>query len=135
MRITLIVIRLVLAAMFVVAGAAKLRDRQGARQAVGDFGVPSVLVGFGAVALPLVELLVAVAIVFDPTSRLGAAGASVLLAVFIAAIVRVIRQGRVVACHCFGSVHSATVGPKTIMRNGVAAALAVYVAISPLARF
>ncbi len=135
MRITLIVIRLALAAMFLVAGAAKLRDRQGARQAVGDFGVPSVFVGFSAVALPLVELLVAVALVLDPTSRLGAAGAAALLAVFIAATVRVISQGRVVACHCFGSVHSAIVGPKTIMRNGVAAALAVYVAISPLARF
>jgi uncharacterized membrane protein YphA (DoxX/SURF4 family) len=55
--------RLVLAAVFCVAGIAKLVDRRSAAQSVGEFGVPRVLVGPLALALPLGELAVAIALV------------------------------------------------------------------------
>ena len=133
MRFVLVAIRLSLAAMFLVAAVGKLRDRSGSQQAVADFGVPARYASSGAVALPIGELLITVGLLLDPTSRLGALAAALLLAVFVVAIVRVIGMGEAVECHCFGSVHSSAVGPRTIMRNGFAAALAVYVAISPVA--
>ena len=51
-----LVARVLLAAVFAVAGAAKLRDRPGTRQAVVDFGAPERLAGPLAVLLPLAEL-------------------------------------------------------------------------------
>ena len=47
MNAALLIARLLLALVFTVAGAAKLADRQGSRQAIVDFGVPS------AIAAPL----------------------------------------------------------------------------------
>jgi uncharacterized membrane protein YphA (DoxX/SURF4 family) len=49
---------LLLAVVFVAAGAAKLVDRAGSRQAVADFGVPSLATPL-ATLLPLAELAVA----------------------------------------------------------------------------
>jgi uncharacterized membrane protein YphA (DoxX/SURF4 family) len=45
MHVTLLVIRLVLAAVFVLAGAAKLADLAGSRAAVEGFGVPARMAG------------------------------------------------------------------------------------------
>ena len=43
MDTTLLIARLLLALVFLVAGAAKLTDRAGSRQAVIDFGLPKSL--------------------------------------------------------------------------------------------
>jgi uncharacterized membrane protein YphA (DoxX/SURF4 family) len=48
MDIALLLARLLLASVFIVAGAAKLADREGSRRALADFGVPTPL----AVLLP-----------------------------------------------------------------------------------
>ena len=60
MGVALLVCRLGLAAVFAVAGAAKLADRKGARRAALDFGVPKALAGPLAIAIPIAELAVAV---------------------------------------------------------------------------
>jgi uncharacterized membrane protein YphA (DoxX/SURF4 family) len=43
MSLVLLLIRLLLAVVFAVAGLAKLADRAGSRQALVDFGVPALL--------------------------------------------------------------------------------------------
>jgi uncharacterized membrane protein YphA (DoxX/SURF4 family) len=48
--------RLVLAAVFAVAGVAKLADRAGSRQAIVDFGLPARLATPLGILLPLYEL-------------------------------------------------------------------------------
>jgi hypothetical protein len=108
--------------VFAAAGVAKLADPQGTRSAVAGFGVPD---GFGALvarALPLVELAVAVALLAPVTARWAALTAIVLLAVFAVAISLNLIRGRRPECHCFGQLHSAPVGWRTLIRN---AALAV----------
>jgi uncharacterized membrane protein YphA (DoxX/SURF4 family) len=55
----LLVARLLLAAVFIMAGAAKLTDNPGSRHAITDFGLPAALAAPLGVLLPLAELAVA----------------------------------------------------------------------------
>src|SRR6187551_335363 len=58
----LLIARLLLAGVFAVAGAAKLTDLAGTRRALAGFGIPDRLGGSLALALPLAELAIAVAL-------------------------------------------------------------------------
>ena len=122
-------IRILLAAVFAVAGIAKLRDLEGSRAAMRDFGVPRRLAPIAGVALPLLELAVAVALVPTTTARWAALVALLLLLAFIAGIARALRRGESPDCHCFGQLHSEPVGPATLVRNAVLAALALFVVV------
>ena len=66
MDTALLVARLLLSLVFFVAGATKLADRAGSRQAVTDFGAPASLAAPLGILLPLTELVVAATLV--PTS-------------------------------------------------------------------
>src|SRR5690349_1073007 len=79
-------LRVVLAVMFVVAGAAKLADLRGSRAAVEGFGVPGRLAGPVAVAIPVVELVLSVALVPSALAAWAAVAAFALLSVFVVVI-------------------------------------------------
>jgi peroxiredoxin/uncharacterized membrane protein YphA (DoxX/SURF4 family) len=125
MDTVVLLIRIVLAAVFVLAGVGKLLDLEGSRRAVRDFGVPDRLSSLAGPLLPIAELAAAVMLVIRPTAQIGAALALVLLLAFIGGIANALRQGMAPDCHCFGQIHSAPAGPETLIRNGVLAALAV----------
>jgi methylamine utilization protein MauE/AhpC/TSA family protein len=125
--------RLLLAAVFAAAGTAKLFDRQGSRQAIVDFGVPEPLARVGGPLLPWVELAVAGALVVPGSARLGAIGALGLLVAFTGAMAVNLARGRTPDCHCFGQIHSAPVGPASLVRNGVLVALSAAVVWRPRA--
>jgi thiol-disulfide isomerase/thioredoxin/uncharacterized membrane protein YphA (DoxX/SURF4 family) len=129
MHTALLIVRLVLAAVFAVAAVAKLGDLRGSREAVSGFGVPERLAAPLGTVLPLAELAIAIALLPASTARYGAIGAALLLAVFVAAIARSISRGEAPDCHCFGQLHSEPAGPRTLVRNGILAALAGFVAI------
>jgi len=117
---------LVLAAVFAVAGVAKLSDREGSRQAVVDFGIPASLAAPLGILVPLAELAVAAALIPTPTALWGALGALVLLLLFIGGIGANLARGRKPECHCFGQLHSAPAGFSTLARNGVLAVVAAF---------
>ena len=116
--------RLLLAAVFVVAGVAKLADREGSRRAVADFGVPAALAAPLGILLPLAELAVAAALIPTATAFWGGVGALALLLLFVVGIGANLARGRKPDCHCFGQLHSAPAGSTTLARNGVLAAVA-----------
>ena len=118
---------MLLSLVFVVAAVTKLRDPLGSRRAVTDFGVPVVLAAPLGVFLPLAELAVAVALIPTATAWWGAVGALALLLLFVVGIAINLARGRKPDCHCFGQLHSAPVGWKTLLRNGVLAAVAGFV--------
>jgi uncharacterized membrane protein YphA (DoxX/SURF4 family)/thiol-disulfide isomerase/thioredoxin len=119
--------RCLLAAVFLVAAVGKLFDLAGARNALEQFGVAPPLARLGAPALPVAEIVVAVALVLRPSAIWGASGALLLLLVFAGGIARAMSQGRAPDCHCFGQIHSEPAGPSTLVRNLVLAALAVVI--------
>jgi uncharacterized membrane protein YphA (DoxX/SURF4 family) len=119
--------QLLLAAVFAVAGAAKLFDLPGSRRAIAEFGVPRRLASVAGTLLPFAELAIAVALVLHPSARWGALAAAALLATFSAGITNAMLRGRAPDCHCFGQVHSAPAGRWTLARNITLAVLAVVV--------
>ena len=124
MTLLLMLARLLLAAVFLVAGLAKLADLAGSRQAMRDFGVPAKLADAFGVLLPLAELAIAIALIVPLTAWWGAVGALSLLLIFVAGIGYNLAQGRTPDCHCFGQLHSAPAGWSTLIRNLVLAAVA-----------
>lgn len=121
--------RLVLAAVFAVAAVAKLSDREGTRQTVVAFGVGKSLAPALALLLPVAELAVAVLLLPSTTALAGALGALGLLVLFSAAIALNLIRGREPECRCFGQLHSAPAGARTLVRNaGLAGVAAVAVA-------
>lgn len=129
MALAIVVLRCVLALVFLAAAAGKLTDRAGTVAALRGFRVPQPLLRAGAVLLPLVEALIAAALLVRPAARGGAIGALVLLGCFVAAITWAMARGEAPDCHCFGQLHSEPAGPSTLVRNGLLAALAVLVLI------
>lgn len=120
--------RLLLAVMFVVAGSAKLADRAGAARAFEEFGAPARIAPTLAIALPTLELVLALGLLSTATVWPSAIGSGALLLLFGAAIAISLARGRTPDCHCFGQLHSAPAGPSTLIRNGVLAAIAGWLA-------
>src|SRR5205085_9532659 len=99
MSVVVLFARLLLAAVFLVAGLAKLADLAGSRQALRDFGVPAQLATPFGTLLPLAELAVAVALVPTVSAWWGAVGALVLLLLFVGGISSNLARGRQPDCH------------------------------------
>src|SRR5215213_11281842 len=130
MDAALLIARLVLAAVFIVAGLAKLSDLKGSRKAITDFGLPEVLASPLALLLPLAELGVGAALIPASSAWWGALGAVGLLVLFVVGISINLARGKKPDCHCFGQLHSAPAGWKTLARNGVLAAVAGFILLA-----
>src|SRR4051812_33235801 len=119
--------RLLLAALFVLAGVGKLADLPGFRGTLRGFGVGERPARIGAIALPIAELATAAALLVQPWAMWGAAAALLLLVAFTGAIVNALARGDAPDCGCFGALHSAPVGRWQVARNAALAAPAVFV--------
>ena len=119
MDVVVLVVRLALAAVFLVSGVAKLLDPDGTREAFAGFGVPAALHRVGTFALPLAELVIAVALVPLGSAWVAAIGATALMAAFTAVVIRAMASGRRPDCHCFGQLSAQPIGWTTVARNVV----------------
>jgi len=127
MSVLVLAARLVLAAVFVVSGIAKLADRSGSRKAVRDFGVPDWLSGPIAAVLPPVELAIALALLPARSALWAGLAGTLLLGLFSVAIAINLLRGRKPDCHCFGQLSTEPVGWSTLGRNAVLAALGGFI--------
>ncbi len=69
MEVFLLILRLALAAVFGVAGIAKLFDPTGSEKAFGDFGLPKIIAKPMVYILPALELAIAGLLLFVSTSE------------------------------------------------------------------
>ncbi len=120
--------RAVLAGALLVAAVSKLRNPATTRaQTVALVGAR--MGGAIATALPIVEIVIAVALVVWTSAVPGVVAAVVLLA-FTGVLLSA--QARRLPCPCFGGAGGATpVGPAAIIRNAVLIAYAVLATGSP----
>jgi len=123
----LLLARLLLAGVFLVAGLAKLADLKGSRQAMRDFGMPTLLAAPFGVLLPLAELAVGIALLPTLSAWWAAIGALALLLLFVGGISYNLARGRQPDCHCFGQLYSRPIGWPTLMRNLLLAAVAGFI--------
>lgn len=130
METILLLFRLILAAIFLLAGIGKFLDLKGSKKAVEDFGVPESLSKPMAVLLPAAEIFVALLLLFVQTSWFGAIGAVLLLGIFIAGMTVQMIKGNAPDCHCFGQIHSEPVSAKSLIRNVLFAVSAIVLIFS-----
>ncbi|WP_262281566.1 MauE/DoxX family redox-associated membrane protein [Micromonospora sp. MA102] len=96
--------RLGLAAVWLVAGAAKVGDLAASGRAVNAYQVmPYDLATVIGAALPFVELALGVLLLLGLATRLAAGVSAALLVVFIAGITSAWSRGLAIDCGCFGS--------------------------------
>lgn len=133
-------VRVGLAAVWLVAGGTKVGDLAGSGRAVNAYDVmPYDLAKVIGAALPFVELALGVLLLVGLATRLAAGVSAALLVVFIAGITQAWARGLQIDCGCFGSGgqlaagQSPTYGPE-ILRDLGFLALAVFLLIWPLTR-
>lgn len=129
MEIILLLIRLFLAAVFIVAGVGKLLDLEGSKKSVIAFGTPEDLAKTMSIAIPFAEIIFGVCLLFVSTSWLGSVGVFLFLLVFIGGMIWQLAQGNAPECHCFGAIHSEPVSKKSLVRNTVFAFLALVLVV------
>lgn len=121
---------LLLAGTLVTSGGLKAADPGGSERTVRAVAfVPDSLVRPAAVALPAVEVVLALGLVLTRGVALVAVAlASVaLMVLFTAVVLRLLRRGDPVSCHCFGSASDEPVSGATLVRNGVLGLLGLVV--------
>jgi hypothetical protein len=124
-----LILRLGLAVVFAVAGAAKLADPAGSRRALEQFGARSSIASHLARGLPVVELAIAAGLVGRVSAAWAGGTALLLLSLFLVVLARAVAHGDAPDCHCFGRLHSSSAGLGTLVRNaGLVAAAGVVVA-------
>lgn len=122
--------RLLLAAVFALAGVGKLARRGETEATLGEFGVGATARAPLAIALPLAELAIAVGLLPALTAPAAALAAFLLLAAFTVGVARVLRGGEEVDCNCFGALAPSRVNGWTLARNAALMALAGTVAVA-----
>lgn len=126
----MLLIRIILAAIFALAGIGKMLDLEGSKKAVRDFGVPEMLAKPFSVGLPAVEIVVAILLLFTQSAWFGAIAGFLLLAIFIGGMAFQMAKGKTPDCHCFGAIHSEPVSPKGVIRNAIFAMLTLVLIVS-----
>src|SRR5262245_58204997 len=108
--------RVVLAAVFGIAGIAKFFDLKGSEKAMKGFGLPDVLAKPFSIILPAIEIFIAY-LLLSEFRWYGAVGALILLSLFILGMIGQIVRGNKPDCHCFGQLYSEPVGYSSLIRN------------------
>jgi peroxiredoxin/uncharacterized membrane protein YphA (DoxX/SURF4 family) len=127
MEIVLLLARILLAVIFAVAGIAKLTDQKGTRRAMAGVGVPDSFVALLAGVLPVIELIVALALLQRETAWLGSLGSLSLLLAFLIGISVNLAGGKTLDYHCFGQLHSEPVSWSLFGRNVLLAVMATFI--------
>jgi uncharacterized membrane protein YphA (DoxX/SURF4 family) len=126
-RAALILARIALAAVFLWAAYAKLRDPWMifAMEIDAMHIVPGAAVEFLARTMQWFELLLGVLLVIGMQMRYVASMATALLAVFFVTLLVLYLRGFQGDCGCFGPGEQ--LGPKTLARDGALLALSIWV--------
>lgn len=124
--------RFLLATVFALAAAAKLRNASEFERAVANYQlVPAGVSSEVAKVLPWLEAGVAVLLGFGLAVEPVAAATALLLTVFTVAVSVNLARGRRIDCGCLGGVVPRQITLATVGRNLALAAIAVYVAAGP----
>ena len=131
-----LVARLGLAAVWLISGGIKFADPGQTYLAVQAYEIlPEGLVGIVATALPLVEIVLGLLVLFGAATRVTAVVSAAVLVAFIAAVAQSWARGLTIDCGCFGGGGQVEPGqtayPEEIATDIGFLALAVWLAVRP----
>ncbi|MBV8368393.1 MAG: DoxX family membrane protein [Candidatus Eremiobacteraeota bacterium] len=125
-----LVLRLVLGAIFIVAGASKIgHGAEFAAQIAGFRILPQPVIAPMALALPFLEVLLGGYLVLGLFTRAAGWIAVLLLALFDGAIASAVVRGMTVSCGCFGPNDKTVTTWAEVARDAIFVLLAVVVAL------
>lgn len=131
-RVFVLVLRLVVAAFFLASSITALQDPSELVESIGNYRMlPDAVIGPMAVGMPLLELLVALALVSGVHARGAALVAGGMLVVFAIAMVQAIVRGIDLDCGCFGHVVETRVSWLTVLRNVALTIASMVVVVGP----
>ena len=127
-----LLLRLVLGAIFIVAGVSKLGHAIDFAQQIAAFRLlPQGVIAPMALALPFLEVLLGAYLVIGLFTRIAAWVAAVLLLAFDAAIASAVVRGLTLSCGCFGPNDKSVTTWGEVARDAVFVLLAIIVALRP----
>jgi len=131
-RTTIVFLRLILAAVFLFAAVPKLLDPVTFARDIDNYRlVPDAAIGPLALALPVAEILIGLALISGFYARGAALVCGAMLIGFAAGMVQAILRGIDLDCGCFGRAAEAQVSWWTVGRNLTLLAFSVCVALGP----
>jgi uncharacterized membrane protein YphA (DoxX/SURF4 family) len=135
-RWIVLVLRVLLAGLFVWAAIPKLLDPPAFAEAVANYHLlPDALVGPVAVLVPMLELVAAAALVAGLGARGAALTIALMLVAFTAGMIQALVRGIDLDCGCFGTATKVEVGWASIARNVALLGMAVAIAALPDAQW
>ena len=97
-------VALVLAALFIYAGATKVRDPLQFSDIIAAFAIlPAALINLLALSLPPFEIGCGLMLLVPRTRRIGALGVTLISVIFFSALLSALVRGLVLDCGCFGT--------------------------------
>ena len=128
--------RLAVAGVFVWAAIPKVLDPGAFAEDISNYHlVPDDAVGWIAMIVPVLELVVAFALITGVESKGAALVAAGMLVAFTAAMGQAMARGIDLSCGCFGSETTTEVGWGPIGRNAAMIAGCAFVLVAPEARW
>jgi uncharacterized membrane protein YphA (DoxX/SURF4 family) len=128
--------RLVLGAVWIAAGAAKLPDLAESVRAVRAYRLlPETLVPLVGAGLPLLEVALGILLILGLGTRVGAAVSAVLMLAFVIGIASVWARGLRIDCGCFGGGGDLAAGTAPSYAPELARDLALLAVSGALARW
>ncbi|HEV2739471.1 MAG TPA: MauE/DoxX family redox-associated membrane protein [Candidatus Elarobacter sp.] len=130
--IAVLVLRIVLGAIFIVAGVSKFGHAAEFAQQIAAFRLlPQPVIAPTALALPLVEILLGGYLAIGLFTRAAAWIAMAMLLVFDGAIASAVVRGMTLSCGCFGANDRTVTTWAEVARDAIFVLLAVLVALRP----
>lgn len=132
--------RLLLAGVWIYAGAAKIADLDASVRAVQAYQIlPGPVAEFIGAALPPVEIVLGALLLIGLATRFAAVVSAALLVAFIAGVASAWARGLRIDCGCFGGGGELPAGESPaylteIIRDVVSLAAAVYLIARPTSR-
>ena len=114
----LLLIRIFLAFIFIYAGVQKISNPSDFSQAIANYKLlPIGLVNIFALGLPWIEVISGILLLFGILVKENSFIISLLLAVFIGAIIISLARGLDITCGCFGTINGSKIGVIKILEN------------------
>lgn len=114
----LLLIRIFLAFIFIYAGVEKISNPSAFSQAIANYKLlPIGLVNIFALGLPWIEVISGILLLFGILVKENSFIISLLLAVFIGAIIISLARGLDITCGCFGTINGSKIGVIKILEN------------------
>jgi uncharacterized membrane protein YphA (DoxX/SURF4 family) len=130
MNTVVLILRVVLGAIFLVAGGAKIGHAADFASQIAGFRIlPTAVIAPMALVLPFLEVLLGAYLVLGLFTRASAWIAAVVLLVFDGAIASAVIRGMSVSCGCFGPQDKTVTTWGEVARDAIFVILAVVVAL------